>query len=929
MQYTSIFLVCFQTILYAQCPTNLQILKEVRALRIDSILQSNDGITKLLNLQKKFDQCGLKHDSVYAQVLNNIGFLEFNKGRLNDAISHTLEAISINTSGKKECNRKDAVKSCYNLGYYYQFSGLYKEALKYYNQSILTANAYQDPVLTMYSINAKAKKGFIYFQIGDYQKVVEETTLALDEVSNTWNVSFTVDLLNQRALAYAILQLSKEALADVNRASLLINKNDYAVIANYYKTQAFINEKIGRYKEAFLYFRKTIENRKKTFDAASLAKDYLDAGNFFWNNEDYIQAISYQREALYLATCLGDNGLTGKVLNSLANIFYRQKDFANALKNYHKSLLQSVLHFKNSVVLTNPSYEQCKATGDKNFLSLLLENKAECMLQLYKQQNNKKYLDASIETALLADSVITDMRHEQTGQLSKLYWRKETRFFFTNAIEACYEAGDIKRAFYFMEKSRAVLLNDKLNELGASAYLPPKEAAIEDSLRLNLLSKQLQLTKLPDNDPDYKDYQADLLHAKEDFERYIKDLQDKYPAYYQYKYADYVYPLDTLQQYLVKNQQNFVHYFIGDTAIYMLAITPSSYRFIKVPAKNFDSVLSNFLKICSDRDALDNNYSAFARLGNTIYKTLFEPLRLPAGRVIICHDNYLIPFEALTSDPYGENFLVQDYAFSYIYSARFLLKKFNSSRGKGNFLGIAPVNYNANLNVYPLKQSAIYLKESAVHYSQKELITNKEANRKNFLEKLPYYTIVNIYSHARADNSDAEPLLYMNDSVVRLSDLQFLGKKNKDEGPLLNPSTKLVVLSACQTNVGKNATGEGILSLARGFASAGIPSVAATLWKADEQSIYNITEMFHENLVAGMRKDDALQQAKLAFMKKADKKELLPFYWANIILAGNGESITLLKKDEMQNNRFGWIAGIILLPVVLFYLLFFYRKSAI
>ncbi len=91
----------------------------------------------------------------------------------------------------------------------------------------------------------------------------------------------------------------------------------------------------------------------------------------------------------------------------------------------------------------------------------------------------------------------------------------------------------------------------------------------------------------------------------------------------------------------------------------------------------------------------------------------------------------------------------------------------------------------------------------------------------------------------------------MQDATIHLSELQRLN----------NPATKFVLLSACQTNVGKTATGEGIYSLARGFAAAGIPSVSATLWNADEETIYNISNSFNKYLSEEMNKDEALQKA--------------------------------------------------------------------
>jgi len=98
-----------------------------------------------------------------------------------------------------------------------------------------------------------------------------------------------------------------------------------------------------------------------------------------------------------------------------------------------------------------------------------------------------------------------------------------------------------------------------------------------------------------------------------------------------------------------------------------------------------------------------------------------------------------------------------------------------------------------------------------------------------------------------------------------------------------------------------------VYSLARGFSSAGIPSVVATMWSADEQMIYAITEKLNEYLSKGMSKDEALQKAKLYFIQNNGGEKLLPYYWANVVLIGNTDSINLATK---QNNYWWWVAGI-------------------
>jgi CHAT domain-containing protein len=373
-----------------------------------------------------------------------------------------------------------------------------------------------------------------------------------------------------------------------------------------------------------------------------------------------------------------------------------------------------------------------------------------------------------------------------------------------------------------------------------------------------------------------------VLQVKDEFEHYIKTLEQKYPAYYQYKYASKVPALAELQAYLLKKDAHFVHYFVEDTVAYILNIMPDAAKMIQLHSKDFDrDQVTAFLQYCSNKQRLNNDFSGFTSISLALYKSFFEPLQIPVGRVILCQDDFLLPFEALCKDDNGKRFLVYDYVFSYVYSAGYLLKEMNSPVAKGSYIGFAPVSFAPYLTLPDLTNSATLLKHTASYYNTATLFTGGNATRDNFMKAVPGYSIANIFSHALADSGNTEPLLYMQDSVIHLSELQLLNR----------PATQLIVLSACQTNAGRNATGEGIYSLARGFSSAGIPSVAATLWKADEEAVYALSDKFHAYLSEGMRKDDALQKAKLYFVRQGGKEKLLPYFWANMVLMGNAEPV--------------------------------------
>src|SRR5690606_4083442 len=121
-------------------------------------------------------------------------------------------------------------------------------------------------------------------------------------------------------------------------------------------------------------------------------------------------------------------------------------------------------------------------------------------------------------------------------------------------------------------------------------------------------------------------------------------------------------------------------------------------------------------------------------------------------------DNFLLPFEALCKDDKGTQFLVYDYVFSYVYSASYLLKEMNLPVVKGNYIGFAPVSFVSDPGLPELKNSATILKHTALYYNTVALYTGKHASRSNFMKAVPGYSIASVFSHARADTGNAEPL---------------------------------------------------------------------------------------------------------------------------------------------------------------------------
>ena len=880
----------------AQCPDPKEIEKKLNSISLNPLIGGVKKLQQFYDLKKTLDGCHKTKDSIYARMLSQIGFYEYEaNGNYAKCISCTKESVLVNALSKKAGSKIQTINDYLNLAYYYRNLLLYNQSLSCSDSVIIIAEKY-DPNLSAIA-EAKINKAHTYYLIGDFQKCIDESSKGIVYVLNRRDTFHYVEFLVQRSQSYFFQNMLRESLQDNEQ---IFKHTQYPYFfASALKRKAMIFQKKQNFDLANKYFNESVNLRIKSNEYGQITNDYIDLGNFYRISlNDLEHAKKYFYKAIEYT--LKEKNLTklAEIYNDVGELYFTKKKYKEASNYYLKSFkILNLAPTEN--IFEIPVASVLNTIGNTDLITELLSNKVLLLLSLYQQTPDKKYLTACINTALVTDSVITLKRHQQLGEQSKLYWRNKTRDFFSAAIEACYLANDAGHAFYFMEKSRSVLLNDKLNELGALLKISEADTKKEFDLKLKVLESQLKLNSLTGDTKAYDAQNQVFLNAKEKLEDFIKTLETKYPAYYTYKYSDDIPSLPALQKHLAISNASFIHYFTGDTLSYILSITPTDTKLIRLSKKDFNcQQINEFSNYTANAGLLNTRagYTAFAKLSNTLFNALFQPLHLPPGPVIICSDNFLLPFESLCSDATGKNFLIDDYIFSYAYSATYLLKQFNTFEAKGNFAGFAPVSFLPVLNVSALHNSATALYKSADNYSSTVLFTNALATKNNFIKNIGGYTVVNIFSHASADSTDKEPRLYMQDATVNLSDLQLIDK----------PATRLVVLSACQTNAGKNATGEGIYSLARGFTSAGIPSIAATLWSADEDMIYEISEKFHQNLARGESKDIALRNAKLSFLKNhRNSEKALPYYWANLILIGNTDPLKL----SSPSQKYWWMAG--------------------
>ncbi|MEP6568301.1 MAG: CHAT domain-containing tetratricopeptide repeat protein [Acidobacteriota bacterium] len=128
--------------------------------------------------------------------------------------------------------------------------------------------------------------------------------------------------------------------------------------------------------------------------------------------------------------------------------------------------------------------------------------------------------------------------------------------------------------------------------------------------------------------------------------------------------------------------------------------------------------------------------------------------------------------------------------------------------------------------------------------------------------------------------------------------LSLVGNKSEDgflrtdEVFNLRLGSPLVMLSACETGLGKEKRGEGVMGLTRAFMYAGAPTVGVSLWSVADKSTAELMTDFYKRLLGssatssnGVAASAAMREAQLAMI--SNKKYSAPFYWAPFVLVGD------------------------------------------
>ena len=331
--------------------------------------------------------------------------------------------------------------------------------------------------------------------------------------------------------------------------------------------------------------------------------------------------------------------------------------------------------------------------------------------------------------------------------------------------------------------------------------------------------------------------------------------------------------------------------------------------------------------------------AAFSRASHALYKVALAPAVPIIGnrRLVIVADGALnfIPFEALVTTDRGGDYSSLDYLIktnkvSYAPSASVTAAVRDQKRTAGrNILLVADPVFSANdprLETGPSPNRAEVTRglglDSAVKDVNGPVTQTSQASGPLNLPRLAGTRIEaeQIGRLAKASGAQGDMWLDLsaNEGDLKTRDVQsyrvvhvathgvldamrpqfsglvlsLVGNKSDDDGFLrtgevfnLRLGAPLVMLSACETGLGKVNRGEGVVGLSQAFMYAGATTVGVTLWSvADKPTAELMTDFYQRLLGPNPFPSDAIREAQLAMI--SGKKYSAPFYWAPFVLVG-------------------------------------------
>lgn len=868
-----------------------------------------------------------------AFAYNGLGISYKYKGEYDLALKYFLIALNIRET-LPSYSKSDLAFSYFNAGNTYWAKGDYKNG-NFYRKCAL------DIRLQLKKQGVK-DKGIIY----SYNSM-GEGCLELEDYDNALYYFFEALKTGQEmfsaghpnfANSYNYIAVALIHKGELNKAHEYTQKafdirkkvfGENSIEASFcYDNFAKIHLKKKEIEQAASYFQQSLEIKKSKLgnQHMEVRKAYQALGNLYLTARDPQKSKYYYQLSLSPDTS-GISRITAEHIigkQELSNIAFLEGNPGEAI-----AILRRFMPSPQKIadlIAINPQLLPEFTTANQ-YLS-------KYYLHQFRLDHKRQALDSAIYYNGQALAAMTRQQKAVSSEQSKSRLLAKNFSVFESAIQIGVMAADLdqndslrRKTFDYAEQSKAALLRTRLKETEALHFagIPDSLLELEYSLRIDItwFEKQRQEklhSGLAETDTTTLHLSNKLFNLRQRYDSLQARFEREFKDYYELKYLDSTISLAILQTQRLAPDQTLLEYFAGDSVIYIFVVNTSDFHIATVkrdfPLDSLVHAMRMGLTRRFDPSVVLTDVqrqvlpATYAQSAYRLFEKLVVPVRRHLRkRLIVIPDgslNYL-PFEALLTEPANipyrfssHRYLINDHTISYCYSATLWEQMENKQHAfpPGSvILGMAPYFSGDTAFSPSLYAHAPQVRRDfkPLPYAGKEVsnivaimggkgLYGRDANRVAFDKLAPQFQIIHLSTHGQA-----------NDLSGDYSFLAFGDQADSTHANLLyvrdlynfKLNADLVTLSACETGLGELQRGEGIVSLARAFSYAGAKSIVTSLWSVEDKRTQELMTAFYKALHRGKLKDAALQEAKLALIRRYGD----PYFWAGFIGIGDMHSL--------------------------------------
>jgi CHAT domain-containing protein/lipoprotein NlpI len=766
--------------------------------------------------------------------------------------------------------------------------------------------------------------GWLYGDIGQYQNALDCYSQALTLYKALGNHKSIANTLNNTAWIYGDLGENQTALdlyLQAAEAKKKIGETDAVAISNIASSYAHL----GQYQRALDMHLQVLALRQGPADKAGRAITLSNIGNSYYHLGDVNRALDFYSQSLELMRQDTKKYYTAAVLNHMG-VAYR------SLGEYDKALS----YFNEALELRN-------VAGDHRGIATTLADIARLERDRGNLLEARKRIEAALAQVEIVRSKVSSSLLRSSFFASVQQYR-ELYIDLLMRLQKEKQEEQLERvAFNASETGRARSLLQLLAEAGTNIHhgIDPSLLEQKRALAETIDAKAQQQTQLlggKHTEEEAESVRRELSALTTELEQLEGRIRESSP-----QFAALVQPLplklEEIQQNILDRDTLLLEYSLGEERSFVWAVTPDSIKAFELPKRAvieaaarrvYESITARTLNVPKEtleqrRQRLQVADAEYASASAILSRMILGPIaaELKDKRLLIVSDGVLqyIAFAGLP-DPAASDTraLVVDHEVVLAPSASVVgqlrQEKANRKPASKMIAVLAdPVFSNDDPRVAATRlahaaasdKSATTdsLRSSNVDGLRRLRFSRQEAdeiarlagsdskleavdfaaNRKLATSaELGQYRVVHFATHGIVNNSHAEL------SGIVLSLVDEKGKPQNGYLRLydlynLKLSADLVVLSACQTALGKEIRGEGLVGLTRGFMYAGAPRVIASLWQIDDRASAEFMKRFYEALLGQkLRPAAALRAAQVSMSQ--DPRWHQPHYWAAFTIQG-------------------------------------------